>query len=134
MRQQYRPKQGLFLQMLPFNSISADQIEEESVLRNIMKMTVTCWTHCIYRYPPLTHQAWSYWRELHNEKLILDSLLMSLHKNWKSNDFISNSIIKACPFCTLDNTNSEKKATWSIYIFTANQSIFRKLGNTVSKI
>jgi len=48
MRQQHKPKQGLFLRMLPFNSISADQIGEESILRNSMKMTATCWTRCIY--------------------------------------------------------------------------------------
>jgi len=51
LRQQHRCKQGALLRMTSFNSLGAEQIGEESLLRNILKITVPCWTRCIYRYP-----------------------------------------------------------------------------------
>ena len=56
-RQQHREKQGLFFRLLPFIGLSAEQLGDESLLRNIVKMTATCWTRALYRYPPLVAQA-----------------------------------------------------------------------------
>ena len=60
-RQQHREKQGLFFRLLPFIGLSAEQLGDESLLRNIVKMTATCWTRALYRYPPLVAQAWDCW-------------------------------------------------------------------------
>ncbi len=61
-RQQHRPKQGALLPMLPFNSLNTDQIGDETLLRNILKLTAPCWTRCVYRFPPLANQIWTCWR------------------------------------------------------------------------
>jgi hypothetical protein len=52
MRQRLRVKQGLFNRLQPFIGTRTEQIGDESLLRNIVKLTAPCWTRCIYRYPP----------------------------------------------------------------------------------
>jgi hypothetical protein len=85
LRQQLRDKQGLFLRMSPFNSLRAPQIGEESILRNLMKMTATCWTRSIYRYPPLANYVWSFWRHSTHNAHIIHMLPNTIPKNWKKN-------------------------------------------------
>jgi hypothetical protein len=36
--------QGVLLRMSSFNSLKSEQIGEESILMNIMKLTAPCWT------------------------------------------------------------------------------------------
>jgi len=62
LRQKHRPKQGLNWHITPYKSLSFNQIGDESLLRNLMKMTTPCWTRCIYRYPHLVNQTWKHWR------------------------------------------------------------------------
>ena len=97
MRQQHRPKQGIFNRLSAFNGIRPDQIGDETVLRNIIKGTAPCWTRCLYRHPPLVNLAWKYWRSLSSSE-IQETTPVNVPKNWKKDTKISN-IIKACPFC-----------------------------------
>ena len=62
LRLQHRPKQGLFFRLREFIGLTAEQIGNESLLRDIIKMTAICWTRCIYRYPPLANAIWQLWR------------------------------------------------------------------------
>jgi hypothetical protein len=71
--------------MINQNPICAEQIGEETLLQSIMKMTAPCWTRCIYRYPPLAHQAWIYWEKLRKDENenYTDELPNDLPKNWR---------------------------------------------------
>jgi hypothetical protein len=68
----------MYLRLAPHNSLTANQIGDETILRNIVKMTAPCWTRCLYRYPPLVNQTWHYQRFLMlddiDDELIPDSL------------------------------------------------------------
>ncbi len=47
-RVQHREKQGLFYRLLTYIGLKAEQIGNESLLRNIIKLVAPCWTRCIY--------------------------------------------------------------------------------------
>jgi hypothetical protein len=49
-----------------------------------MKMTATCWTRCMYQYPPLAHQAWLHWRSMHQGGIYHRQLPLSLPKIGKT--------------------------------------------------
>jgi hypothetical protein len=110
LRQQHCAKQGLLFRMAPFNSLSAAQIGEESLLRNLMKMTAPCWTRSIYRYPPLATQIWHYWQTFEQNESTTESSPSTLPKSWKNKPVI-NDIIKACPFCSHTFGTDNKKGT-----------------------
>jgi hypothetical protein len=98
LHQQYRRKQGLFYRLFSFIGLNAQQLGDESMLRNIAKMTATCWTRCIYRYPPLASQTWDYWYS----QLAADlqrALPVSLPKDWRKQSLLADIVVRACPFC-----------------------------------
>jgi hypothetical protein len=68
------------------------------MLQNIVKMTATCWTRCIYCYPPLASQTWDYWYSQLSEGLQRD-LPVTLPKDWRKQPLLANTIVRACPFC-----------------------------------
>jgi hypothetical protein len=79
--------------------LTADQIGNEYLLHNIIKMTAPCWTQNIYRYPPLANHSWQSWRA----KLSVEehgNISIIIPKDWKKFPDIANDIIKACPFCS----------------------------------
>jgi hypothetical protein len=99
LHQQHWPKQGLFLRMAPFNSLNADQIGDQSLLQNLIKITAPCWTHCMNQYPPLANQAWKQWRSSEQNETNMDNIPLTLPKGWRTNPMICNNIIRACSFC-----------------------------------
>ncbi len=98
-QQKHRPKQGLIWHTTPYNSLSFNQIGDESLLKNLTKMNAPCWIRCIYRYPPLVNQTWQHWRKQLQNTNVLDFLSVTVPKDWRKNPEINNKIIKACPFC-----------------------------------
>ena len=98
LRQQHRPKQGLFNRLSAFNGIRPDQFGDETILRNIIKGTAPCWTRSLYKHPPLANLAWKHWRSLQSSE-IQETSPVNVPKNWKKDKIISDRI-KACPFCT----------------------------------
>ena len=52
----------LLFRLRKFVGLTADQIGNETLLRNIIKLTAPCWTHSIHRYPPLANHIWQSWR------------------------------------------------------------------------
>jgi hypothetical protein len=82
LQQQHCPKQGALLQMALFNSLSTDEIGNETLQQNILRLTTPCWTRCIYRYPPLANQSWTCWRNLELNESIIDTLPTNLPRKW----------------------------------------------------
>jgi len=105
LRQQHCSKQGTYLCLAPYNSLITNQIGDESLLRNLIKMTAPCWTWCLSRYPLLVNQTWKYWRFLMLDKNDDESIPYSAPKNWKKDALIRDNIIKACPFCSRPDAN-----------------------------
>jgi hypothetical protein len=97
--------------MINQNPICAERIGEETLLQSIMKMTAPCWTRCIYRYPPLAHQAWIYWEKLRKDENenYTDELPNDLPKNWRKYPNICKDIVMACPFCTYTYSENIRK-------------------------
>jgi hypothetical protein len=108
LRMQHRCKQGVLLRMSSFNSLKSEQIGEESILMNIMKLTAPCSTRCIYRYPPLANQIWTQWRKTQQNTPYYGNIPKTLPKDWRKNEDICKDIIKACPFCEQRTSNSIK--------------------------
>ena len=108
-RQQLRVKQGLFLRMSPFHSLKTDQIGDESILRNLLKMTAMCWTRSGYRDPKLPQYIWSFWRHSAYNAHKIDTIPATIPKDWKKNANICDNIIKACPFCSSFDVENNKK-------------------------
>jgi len=108
---QHRPKQGLFLCILPFNSPSQEQIGGETILRSHMRMTTPCWMRCLYRCPPLIKQAWLYWKGS-DQSYTTDNagiIMTFLPRDRKNNPDICDNMIKACPFCSQNNRINRRK-------------------------
>jgi len=104
---QHHPKHGLFYRLRKFVGLTADQIGNESLLRNIIKLTAPCWTRSIYRYPPLANLIWQSWQatlpaDIHVTKPI------NIPKDWQKHSDIADEIIKACPFCNQGDNNTRK--------------------------
>jgi len=96
LRQQLRVKQGLFL-CIPYHSLRTDQIGEESILRNLYKITAMCWTRSGYCDPKLPQYIWSFWRHSAHNAHKIDTIPANIPKDWKKNASICDNIIKACP-------------------------------------
>jgi hypothetical protein len=80
-----------------FIGLKAEQIGNESLLRNIVKLKAPCWTRCIYRYPPLAHLIWKHWQI----KLPIDikaNTPTNISRGWQKIPTIADEIIKQCPF------------------------------------
>ena len=105
-RQQHRSKQGMFFRLLPFVGLNAQQLGDESLLRNIIKMTAPCWTRCLYRYPPLGAQAWESWFCClpPEEQEYFPS---TLPKDWKKDKFFSDLVVRVCPACGSHRTDPD---------------------------
>ena len=125
LRQQLRSKQGLFLRMNSFNSLSTSQIGDESILRNLMKMTAMCWTRSVYRNPQLANHIWSFWRHSAHNAQIIDTLPVTIPKNWKKNPYICDDIIKACPFCSTFTGKNSKGNLEHLHIYCPSQHLQR---------
>jgi hypothetical protein len=126
LRQQLRVKQGLFLRMTPFHSLRSDQIGDESILRNLFKMTAMCWTRSGYRDPQLPHYIWSFWRHSAHNAHIIDNLSVSIPKDWKKNPDICDNIIKACPFCSdFDNKNNKTGNLEHLHLYCPSRHLQR---------
>jgi hypothetical protein len=98
----------LHLQHRPKHGLTANQIGNESLHCNIIKMTAPCWTQSIYRYPPLANHIWQSCRA----KLPIEergNISINIPKVWKKIPDIANDIIKACPFCTSLNYNTRRR-------------------------
>ena len=78
-----------------------------------MIMTATSWVRCLYRFPPLIKQAWLYWKgyDQNSTTVYAEVLLTLLPRNWKNTPDIWGNIIKACPFCSQNNSINRKKGT-----------------------
>jgi len=103
-RHQCRPKQGIFYRMLPFIGLSTQQIGDESMLRNIVKMTAPSWTRWLYRYPQLVSQAWETWYH----SLTADeqaNVPSTLPKDWRKDQWASDHVLRVCPACSLHRKN-----------------------------
>ncbi len=103
-RLQHREKQGLFYRLLPFIGLRADQIGNESMIRNIVKQTAMCWTRSIYRDPSMANKIWKKWT------LTLPDDIRATHpatipKDWQKHPWIAEDIIKRCPFCNAQHHN-----------------------------
>ena len=125
LRQQLRSKQGLFLRMNSFNSLSTSQIGDESILRNLMKMTAMCWTRSVYRNPQLANHIWSFWRHSAHNAQIIDTLPVTIPKNWKKNPYICDDIIKACPFCSTFTGKNSKGNLEHLHIYCPSRHLQR---------
>jgi len=104
----HHEKQGLLYCLQTFNGLKQDKIGNETLLRNIVKLTAPCWTRCIYRYPPLANQIWNQWRsELPESRQLITPA--KLPKGWQKRPYIANNVIKSCPFCMNEENNLGKK-------------------------
>jgi hypothetical protein len=74
-------------------------IRDESIYRDITKMTAMCWTRCNYLNPTLADQTWKYWRCNLQDEILQRNTTDTIPKGWKKNPMICNNIIRACPFC-----------------------------------
>jgi hypothetical protein len=81
LRLQHRPKQGLFLRLASFNSLSTNQIGDKTLFHNLVKMTATCWTQCVHCYPPLANQAWKHWRLLPQNSSLIENIPVTIPKD-----------------------------------------------------
>jgi hypothetical protein len=99
MRLQHRPKQGLFARLYSFNSLNSDHIGEETIYRNLVKMTAMCWTRSTYLDANLIQLLWQHWRNSPQNVSIIDLIPNNIPKRWKNIPMISNNVIRACPFC-----------------------------------
>jgi hypothetical protein len=61
-------------------------------------MTASCWTRCLYRYPPWAIQTWEYWYD-HLPPEEQTDLPTTLPKKWRKDKAISDEIIWVCPAC-----------------------------------
>ena len=103
-RHQCRPKQGIFFRMLPFIGLNAQQIGDESLLRNIVKMTAPSWTRWLYRYPHLAAQAWDSWyHSLTDEEQA--NVPSKLPRDWRKDNWAANHVLRVCPACSLHRKN-----------------------------
>jgi hypothetical protein len=100
-------KHGLFYRLRKFVGLAADQIGNESLLRNIIKLTALCWTRSIYRYPPLANLIWQSWQTTLPANICVTKPI-NIPKDWQKHSDIADEIIKACPFCNQGDNNTRK--------------------------
>mmetsp|Transcript_28434 Transcript_28434/g.40758 ORF Transcript_28434/g.40758 Transcript_28434/m.40758 type:complete len:126 (+) Transcript_28434:2159-2536(+) len=121
--------------MLPFIGLSAQQIGDESLLRNIDKMTAPAWTRSLYRYPPLAAQAWDSW--FHG--LTAEEQANAPPCYQKIGGGMHGPRIRSCGCAQLADfiEKSERRIVWepsSIYICTAKHRILWMLENSATPI
>ena len=107
-RLQHRPKQGLFYRLISFNGLKINLLGQESLLRNIIKMSALCWSRCIYRHPPFAEAIWKHWKSNlteHSQQTTQDRF----PPKWQNIPHIANNIIKACPFCITTDSNLDRR-------------------------
>jgi hypothetical protein len=105
LRLQHRSKQGLFFRLKNFIGLTAEQIGDETLQRNMAKMTAMCWTRSIYHNPSLADLVWEQWLYSLSE-VDRVSQPTTIPKNWQKDLNIAEGIIKICPFC--DRTNEDE--------------------------
>jgi len=77
--------------------LAADQIGNESLLRNIIKLTALCWTRSIYRYPPLANLIWQSWQTTLPANICVTKPI-NIPKDWqKHSDIADESYIYFAP-------------------------------------
>jgi hypothetical protein len=81
------------------NNLLTSHIGDDTLLQSHVKMTATCWTRCVYRYPPLANQIWQSWRTLGQNEANISNIPVNIPKDWKNIPMICNNIIRPCPFC-----------------------------------
>jgi len=99
LRLQHRHKQGLFQRLRNLNSLCTEQIGDDTLYRNQVKMTALCWTRRGYQSSTLVHQIWKHWQSLPQNINLVENIPTTLPKDWRNLPNINNNIIKACPFC-----------------------------------
>ena len=101
-------KQGVSFRLLPFIGLNAQQIGDESMLRNIVKMRALCWTRFLYRYPLFVAKAWESW----HYSLTPDeqaNVPATLPKDWRKDKWASDSVLRVCPACNVHRTDHTKE-------------------------
>ncbi len=111
LRLQHRPKHGLFARMAHYQCLNHECIGDESLYRDITKMTAMCWTRCNYLNPSLAEKTWKHWRFSLQDDILKRNTPDTLPKGWKNNPMIRNNIIRACPFCDQSPWISKKVGT-----------------------
>ena len=101
-------------------------IGDDTLIQSLVKMTATCWTRCIYRYPPLANQIWQTWRTLGQNEANISNIPINIPKDWKNIPMICNNVVRACPFCKQHFLIQQKIGIWSIYICTAPYRCYKK--------